>query len=64
MSEEKKYVPGTNPAWWRELPDGYSNSMVDKAGNVYDNGWNFDENDDEDEDGGKQNGWDEIAEKA
>ncbi len=47
---EKRFIPGTNPEWGRELPDGYDNSLVDKAGNNYDNGWNFDEkSDDEDE---------------
>ena len=43
----KKYLPGTNPAWGRELPDGYDNSLVDKNGNNWDNGYNFDERDDE-----------------
>ena len=47
MSGEKRYIPGTNPKWDRELPDGYSNSLVDKAGNPWDNGYNFDEKDDE-----------------
>lgn len=63
MSGEKKFIPGTNPAWGREVPDGYDNSLVDKAGNNYDNGWNFDEKDDEEnESEPKKNGWDELAE--
>ena len=53
---EKRFIPGTNPKWGRELPDEYSNSLVDKYGNSYDNGWNFDEkDDDEDEDDKKGN---------
>ena len=47
--DEKRYIPGTNPAWGRELPDGDVNSLVDKAGNTYDNGYNFDEKDEENE---------------
>ena len=54
MSER---IPGTNPAWDRNLPDGYSNSLVDENGNSYDNGFNFDEK----EDGSD---WDEVAEMA
>ncbi len=42
----KNYIPGTNPAWGYEVPDGYTNSMVDKTGRVVDTGWNFDEKDD------------------
>ena len=45
---KKRFIHGTNPKWGRELPDGYDNSLVDKAGNNYDNGWNFDEKDDDD----------------
>ena len=44
---EKEYIPGTNPKWDRELPDGDDNSLVDKNGNNYDNGYNFDEKDDD-----------------
>lgn len=44
---EKNYIPGTNPNWDRELPDGDTNSLVDKNGNNYDNGYNFDEKDDD-----------------
>lgn len=67
MSSEKRLIPGTNPDWNRDLPDGFDNSLVDKAGNNYDNGWNFDErDDDEDEDeenpDAKKSGWDELAE--
>lgn len=46
---EKRYIPGTNPKWNRELPDEDLNSLVDKNGNNYDNGYNFDEHDDEEE---------------
>lgn len=45
--KEKDYIPGTNPEWGRELPDGDLNSLVDKSGNSFDNGFNFDEKDDE-----------------
>ncbi|MDO4527109.1 MAG: hypothetical protein Q4B87_03410 [Candidatus Saccharibacteria bacterium] len=41
--KEKDYIPGTNPAWDRELPDENYNSLVDKHGRNYDNGYNFDE---------------------
>ena len=47
---EKRYIPGSNPDWNRELPDGYDNSLVDKAGNRWDNGYNFDEKSDDSED--------------
>ena len=40
---EKRYIPGTNPNWNRELPDEDYNSLVDKNGKNYDNGYNFDE---------------------
>ncbi len=47
---EKNFIPGTNPKWERELPDSDYNSLVDKNGENYDNGYNFDERkDDEDE---------------
>ena len=49
MGTGEKYIPGTDPKWGRKLPDGYDNSLVDANGNNYDNGWNFDEYD-EDED--------------
>ena len=48
-NNEKRYIPGTNPNWDRELPDEDANSLVDKAGNNWDNGYNFDEKDDSDE---------------
>lgn len=48
-SANKNYIPGTNPDWGKELPDGYNNSLVDKAGYSWDNGFNFDEKDDEEE---------------
>lgn len=44
-TNNKNYVPGTNPTWGYEVPDGYTNSMVDKKGRVVDTGWNFDEKD-------------------
>ncbi|MBR3169443.1 hypothetical protein IKF23_03320 [Candidatus Saccharibacteria bacterium] len=44
---EKSFIPGTNPNWDRELPDGDTNSLVDKNGNNYDDGYNFDEKDDD-----------------
>lgn len=46
-STDKNFIPGTNPDWGRELPDGYNNSLVDKNGHNWDNGYNFDEKDDE-----------------
>ena len=49
-------IPGTNPKWDRNLPEGYTNSLVDENGNSYDNGFNFDEKDDD--------GWDEVAKMA
>lgn len=45
MNSEKRYVPGTNPEWGVELPDGYSNSLVDKYGRNHNDGYNFDESD-------------------
>lgn len=44
--KDNRYIPGTNPKWNRELPDEDDNSLVDKHGNNYDNGYNFDERDD------------------
>ena len=46
---EKRFIPGTNPKWGRELPDEDDNSLVDKNGNNWDNGYNFDERDDGDD---------------
>lgn len=60
---EKRPIPGTNPAWKRFLPDGYHNSLVDRDGKPYDNGWNFDEEDDEEKPKNKNAGWDELAKK-
>lgn len=48
-NEEKRYIPGTDPAWGRELPEGCDNSLTDKDGNTWDNGYNFDERSDEPE---------------
>lgn len=52
---EKRFIPGTNPEWGRELPDGYDNSLVDAGGNSWDNGWNFDEPSDDEETEGEDN---------
>lgn len=49
MNKPKRYIPGSNPAWGRELPDEDSNSLVDKNGKNWDNGYNFDERDTEPE---------------
>ena len=47
---DKEYIPNTNPDWNLELPEGYSNSLVDKHGRNYDDGYNFDEKDDDKDD--------------
>ena len=47
---DKRYIPHTNPDWNLELPEGYDNSLVDKHGTVHDDGYNFDERDDDEED--------------
>jgi ribosomal protein S18 acetylase RimI-like enzyme len=46
-SPEKNYIPSSNPEWNQELPDGMSNSLVNKDGRNWDNGYNFDEKDEE-----------------
>ncbi len=46
----KEYIPHTDPDWDLELPEGYNNSLVDKHGQSHDDGFNFDEKDDEAED--------------
>ena len=43
----RENIPGTNPKWGRDLPDGYLNSLTDSNGNRYDDGYNFDEKDDD-----------------
>ena len=43
INGEKRFIPGTDPDWGRELPDEDDNSLVDKAGKNWDNGYNFDE---------------------
>ena len=48
--EDIKRIPGTKPEWNRDLPDGDSNSLVDRNGENYDNGNNFDEKIDDDAD--------------
>lgn len=45
----KEFIPHTNPDWNLELPDGDLNSLVSKNGKNHDDGYNFDEKDDEDE---------------
>ncbi len=64
-NDEKRYIPGTNRSWGRELPDGYTNSLTGKDGLPYDNGWNYDEPEDEDEedDESKKSGWDSLDKK-
>lgn len=44
----KEFIPHTNPDWNLELPDGNLNSLVSKDGKNHDDGFNFDEKDDED----------------
>lgn len=44
----KEYIPHTNPNWNLELPDGDLNSLVSKDGRNHDDGFNFDEKDDDD----------------
>lgn len=47
----KKYIPHTDPRWDLELPEGMTNSLVSEDGMNHDDGFNFDEYDnDEDED--------------
>lgn len=46
---EKQYIPHTNPDWGLELPEGYDNSLVDANGRNHDDGYNFDEKDDDEE---------------
>jgi hypothetical protein len=54
---EKRFIPGTNPDWGCELPDGYYNSLVDAGGKSRDDGWNFDEPyDSEDNDEAEKDG--------
>lgn len=46
----KEFIPHTNPDWNLELPDGDLNSLVSKDGRNHDDGYNFDEKDDEEND--------------
>ncbi len=46
---EKNFIPHTNPEWGLETPDGDLNSLVDKHGAPHDDGWNYDEKDEEDD---------------
>jgi len=65
QSGEKRFITGTNPKHGFEVPDGMTNSLVDKTGRNVDTGWNFDEYDDEnDENEPQKSGWDEIAENS
>lgn len=43
----KECIPHTNPDWGLELPDGDLNSLVTKNGQNHDDGYNFDERDDD-----------------
>ncbi len=43
----KEFIPHTNPDWNLELPDGDLNSLVSKNGENHDDGYNFDEKDDD-----------------
>ena len=43
------FIPHTNPDWNLELPDGDLNSLVSKDGKNHDDGYNFDEKDDEED---------------
>lgn len=45
----KRHIPGTNPKWNVNLPDGYDNSLVDDSGRNRDDGYNFDERDDDED---------------
>ena len=47
--KEKNYIPSATQEGDKELPDGDFNSLVDKYGNNNDDGYNFDEKDDEPE---------------
>ena len=47
MNGEKRFIPGTNPKWGRELPDNRDNSLVDKYGENWNNPYNFDERNDD-----------------
>lgn len=46
---EKEFIPGSKPDYNLELPDGDVNSLVAKSGKNWDNGYNFDEEDLEDD---------------
>lgn len=49
QNPEKRFIPGTNPEWGQELPEGMTNSLVNKYGNNREDGYNFDEWDDNEE---------------
>ena len=62
--DEKRFIPGTNPDWGRELPKGYDNSLVDAAGHNWDNEFNFDEPGDNDEDepvSSNRTSWEDLS---
>ena len=66
--DEKRYIPGTNPKHGFEVPEGWTNSMVDTHGRNVDTGHNFDERDDESEatqlEGGEAEAQDEQGRTA
>lgn len=49
-------IPGTNPGWNIELPDEDDNSLVDRHGRNHDDGFNFDERDDDGEENDNDDG--------
>ena len=49
QNPEKRYIPGTNPEWGQELPEGMTNSLVNKYGKNREDGYNFDEWDEEEQ---------------
>ena len=44
---EKDFIPHTNPNWNLKLPEGDVNCLVSADGRNHDDGFNFDERDDE-----------------
>jgi hypothetical protein len=52
QNPEKRYIPGTNPEWGQELPEGMANSLVNKYGNNREDGYNFDERDEKEQEAG------------
>ncbi|MBR3236456.1 GNAT family N-acetyltransferase [Candidatus Saccharibacteria bacterium] len=58
MNHEKSFIPGTNPNWDLKLSDGDANSLVDESGHNWDNGYNFDERE---EDEPEKTSFDDLA---